>query len=455
MSHDTSDPPLEPPHPDVPRPLDPPMEHPSPADVANVAPPRDPRSVTTSGDELNLLLPESLETIDPDPFLGEYSPESSPSPESIDDSPVADFAHDEPPSESFDAVAVLNAFTEPSPIEPITSEPVAPGLGAPESDRAAVVDRYRKPEGKHGDTVGASSSEAGANSSMTVEVGPHLPGFDEFPAESSAEGGSFDAFSAVDLSAPTSSKKSSQADEDDEEEPEHEIASSRPSVLRLLLPSYASAVTVALIWVLLSGRRLREKDDVEIVPPTDTRADPGLRADQSRKIVPPRPVAADHVATLGKTIRLGSLEATPVSITTGKVRLKRSISTLEYQDGGVDALKLALHLKNVGTDTIYAPLDEAFLRGRGPETLDTFIETEDGGAIAMFPLAVTSEWSIDGQEFKELRPGESFDAVIVSDTQTASRLTSELTWRIRLRTGLNETETLGVRFHKAEIQQGS
>jgi hypothetical protein len=116
-------------------------------------------------------------------------------------------------------------------------------------------------------------------------------------------------------------------------------------------------------------------------------------------------------------------------------------------------LRLKLRLKNISSDTILAPFDEAFVRDRVGVEPDSFIETQGGGeTIAMFPLAVESEWSIVGQEFRELRPGEAFETDVVSQPDAVSRLAPEMLWRIRLRTDINHTDELGVRFRAEDVQ---
>ena len=68
--------------------------------------------------------------------------------------------------------------------------------------------------------------------------------------------------------------------------------------------------------------------------------------------------------------------------------------------------------------------------------------------------AVESEWSIVGQQFRDLKAGESFETVIVSAPDSLSHKAPEMTWRIRLRTDLNHTDDLGVRFSEADIKPG-
>jgi hypothetical protein len=104
---------------------------------------------------------------------------------------------------------------------------------------------------------------------------------------------------------------------------------------------------------------------------------------------------------------------------------------------------------------IFAPLDEAFLREREAGVTDTYIELPDGQNIEMHPLAVTSEWGIVGQEFKELKPGETLDTLVVSQKDALKRASPEMTWRVRLRTGIEQTDFVGVRFKDSQIKPGS
>jgi hypothetical protein len=224
-----------------------------------------------------------------------------------------------------------------------------------------------------------------------------------------------------------------------------------------LLFSYASAVTIGLIWVLWGHRIAREREGVETdpFPATETAADPGHRADQSRKLSPPPPLPADRIIKLGQTVRLGALEVTPLDVAAGPVTLVHEVKSDEKRPGGDAALSLRLRLKNVSSDSILAPLDEAFIRERGRGIRDSFIETGPTRQIDMFPLAVVSEWSIVGQEFRLLRPGESYETRVVTAPDALAHLAPQMTWRVRLRTDVNQTETLGIGFGEDDIRKAT
>jgi hypothetical protein len=228
------------------------------------------------------------------------------------------------------------------------------------------------------------------------------------------------------------------------------------SLSTVLLVSYSSAVTLGLGWVLWTGRHIREGSVVEVPPTSEAPADPGRRSDRSRRLEAPAPIPADHLVRLGKTVHLGALEVTPLSISLGSVPLERSFGKFQRKVGGTDALKLRLRIRNASPDLVFSPLDEAFLRDRVEGHPDSRIElAPDKAPLPMYPLALESEWSIIEQEFRELKPGEVFDSLIVSaaDVGDYVREVPEFTWRIRLRTGIDQTEDLGVRIGSDEVRR--
>jgi hypothetical protein len=278
---------------------------------------------------------------------------------------------------------------------------------------------------------------------MGLAESPKVPGS---PSPSSAVD-----LPALDLGAPPTAPATRVTPETDDDDG-RDVANG-PSWLVMLLASYASAVTLGLVWVVWSGRSLTHpKVEPASTVAADTSSDPGLRAESSRRIATLPPIPSDRLTTLGRPIRIGQLEVLPLEVTTGRVTLVRVIKPVKVDKGAVAALKLRIRLRNQSPDAVFAPLDEAFLRERERGERDSFIDAGQGRRIEMFPLAVESEWAIQGQQFRELGPGEAFETTVVSAANARGAVSPEMTWRIRLRTGINKTDVLGVRFQASEIR---
>ncbi len=223
-----------------------------------------------------------------------------------------------------------------------------------------------------------------------------------------------------------------------------------PNWPMVLLASYASAVTLALIWwVVLPRLRGRVESDG---PASPTPAAVGTRrADRSRKVEPAAPIPAGRITTIGRPLAVGSLEVTPIDVARTDVKLRRATLSGggEVKDGGSGAMALRVRLRNTSRDAVFAPLDEAFVRDRDDGLPASFVELDGGDRVYLYPLPVDSEWSIVGQDFPALKPGESRETRVVTEADFPST-GSAATWRLQLRTGLEETATIGVKIPGVE-----
>jgi hypothetical protein len=249
-------------------------------------------------------------------------------------------------------------------------------------------------------------------------------------------------------SAHPSTTPHEEPDSTDDLDPD-DSGSMRSAWVQLVLASYASAVTLALVWVLWSGRSIQtpEADAADdssqaTVPLPEPRP---LR----RTVAPPLPSA--NTTSIGKPIRLGDLDVTPVGISSGLVRLIRTIHPDEVREPKEPSLILRLQFKNLAHDHPFAPLDREFVREPSARIDDSYIEAPDGTRIPLFPLAADSEWSIAGQDFSPIAPGQAMETTLVSAAIDPAALADRLTWRVRLRTGLYSTTVLGVTFTKSQI----
>ena len=83
------------------------------------------------------------------------------------------------------------------------------------------------------------------------------------------------------------------------------------------------------------------------------------------------------------------------------------------------ALFLRLKLTNVSKERTFTPMDQNLVRERGLRPTDPYIVTSEGKSIRLFPLAIDSEWSIVGQEFATLGPGDSEETFVAAEPGSA------------------------------------
>ena len=233
---------------------------------------------------------------------------------------------------------------------------------------------------------------------------------------------------------------------------EDQFAESRVPWALIFLMSYSSAVTLALTWVMWTGRSFRPADAPSAsVSPADAETLPKFDSSSPVGVLPALP--ADNLANLGATRQIGDLEITPLGIVSRRVALVRSIEPKNRRREESTSLVLRLRVKNVSKDNEFAPLERRFLREQSAALDRSTIETTPGNCIGLFPLALDSEWSIEGQSFSILKPGETVETVIASEPEVVDKLTDEMIWRIHLRIGTYRTDVLGVRFNRHEIKE--
>ncbi len=231
-------------------------------------------------------------------------------------------------------------------------------------------------------------------------------------------------------------------------------ASAWPSAL---LVSYASAMTIACLWL---GWQLREARRSPTVEPPAATADAGESAGGIREaggaaVEPAAPIEPSMRVRLGEPLRVGSLGITPTAIRTGPILLEHANvdGSRDERPGGDDALILDLRLQNLADDAIFAPLDEAFVRDRERALPDSFLELADGSRVYGYALPVRSEWSLVGQAFADLRPGEVLETGLFSEPGARQRLPEgRSTWRVKVRVAPDRVETIGVEFDAGSVR---
>jgi hypothetical protein len=234
-------------------------------------------------------------------------------------------------------------------------------------------------------------------------------------------------------------------------EEEEEVEAPRVSWPFLLVSSYASAVTLAICWILWTGRGLSRPDSTASPEPV-----PGINGSspsQGASLTGDglMPLPAPNVTNLGMPVRLGELEVIPRSIVRRSVDLLRLQGTAEGQRESSPTLVMTLELTNRSTTSKFSPLDPAIVRDPVPAVDQSFIEVPGGRRIAMFRLATESEWSIQDQVFPALKPGERAETILVSEPVAKSDLAGAMIWHVKLRTETFRTDVLGIRFSVEDV----
>jgi len=227
----------------------------------------------------------------------------------------------------------------------------------------------------------------------------------------------------------------------------------------VLLVSYASAVTLALGWTLYQNRQDRRPGRPLITLKEDAApkigSESGQLGDRSRRVAELKPIPVDRLIRLGESRQIDSLLVEPIAVERRNLTLERVnlAGKTERRDGGKRAVLLRVRLQNRSPDRVFAPVDPSFVRGRSDDVYETLLELDDGRKVYPDPLAVNSEWTVVGESFADLRPGESREVTFATEPNAPADIERlPATWRIKLRTGTGDrsgqdrTAEVGVRL---------
>ncbi len=230
---------------------------------------------------------------------------------------------------------------------------------------------------------------------------------------------------------------------------EDETESSVPWAFVAVL-GYATILTVALTWLLATGRLGPSRVTASISPPAkvdESSHEPVL----SSPALPPVPT--ENIVGIGHSLRLGDLEIEPLDIVCDYVSLVRSTADAVSRREPEQSLILRLRFTNHSEVEPLAPIERAFLREQG-SPLDRSVITSPGGRrFSIFDLALESEWGVAGQSFAVIQPGASAETVIASAPGIYGKIGEESTWRFRVRTAAYRSDIVGVRFRRDQIEK--
>ncbi len=348
-----------------------------------------------------------------------------------------------PPTSSADDISVRLSQPTPDPFlgEAPRQGPSSPASAGRSSSEAGLVDRT----GKH---------ESGEQPAGMIELGQ---GFSE-GGRSVALGPIGSSETDVVLPIRLSSEELSRPQLGPAASPEFGTAEDETEIERagvpwpiLLVASYASAVTMALVWMLWTGRGVTRPGDLGAATPFHETGRHNTSPSSTSPSKVRIPIPTRNQTSLHSPLRLGDLEVTPLGVAYRSVELVRLVGDSEDLRFTEPLLTLTIQIKNLSRVDSFAPLDAFLVRDTvsGPD--EPCVELSDGRRIPLYRLSAESEWSVVGQDFPTLDPGESTETVLATEPIRLSDLSEPLIWHIKLRTGPFQTDVLGVRFSRADI----
>lgn len=237
----------------------------------------------------------------------------------------------------------------------------------------------------------------------------------------------------------------------------------RQRLTLILLGSYASAVTLAWVWLWLASQNARPHE-LESLPDVAP-----LNANEFRYAPQSASMPRGHTLPLGTAQQLGAIRVEPLRVSRGVVEFTHYSAAGSTRPATAPVLKLWLRFTNVSDDQLIAPLDSKLLFTRKYNDLG---ETElanqivfpaerkaSGGSLAfMIEHPETSEWDLKGQQLGyRLKPGESLETYLPTQPGSADNLTGDLLWRVHFRkgyhapTGHGVTTMIEVPFRETDI----
>lgn len=219
----------------------------------------------------------------------------------------------------------------------------------------------------------------------------------------------------------------------------------RSQLMWLVLISYASAITLALLFLLFRDATSKpQPHQLESLPDVAP-----LKEGQFLHYPVEAPLPPGHVLPLGEKQRLGNIEIEPLRVTKEPVEFVHYTGDRKKQKpASGEVLKLWLRLTNVSQDQQIAPLDAELLFTRklasdGRLVANNFVyrredKDENGPFVFVFDHPLTSDWDLAGQQLGHvLEPGESVEVYIPSDEAGLAQLSGECLWRIHFRKGFS------------------
>lgn len=240
-----------------------------------------------------------------------------------------------------------------------------------------------------------------------------------------------------------------------------------PRFLFLVVASYASAVTLALIYLLYRGTSTLDLPDV--VPQFNKNGKAAWRW------VDEKPLPVAYRLKLGESKQYGNVMVTPLKVTQAPLQFVHfSDQKQQKPPTTVPVLKLWVKFQNVSNDQTFPALDEQLLYERANDK-DNAAQVKAnnyvcqlseckrlGKRVPVYALPINGEWMLKDQNLNSpIAPHQAWETYIPSNDEELSSLKGPLTWRVHFRKGYNPqsfrgvTTLVEVEFNSQDIQAES
>ncbi|SFI59952.1 hypothetical protein [Planctomicrobium piriforme] len=238
-----------------------------------------------------------------------------------------------------------------------------------------------------------------------------------------------------------------------------------PSRMLVILASYASAMTLAFIALLVRDLSLTFRPHhLESLPDIVSEKVENLSYIPANATLPP-----GHTLVFGEARRFGNILVEPIKITQEPAAFVHYTGDAKKQkEPTAPVWKLWLKLTNVSDTQTIAPLDRRLVLRWVPKARQTWDYTNyyvterdttnrNAPSLQLYRLPSASDWDLKDQELgKELKPGESYITYLASTDEGFEALGQDLVWRVQIRKGYSNqghgvTTIFQVAFKKDEV----
>ncbi|WP_437192130.1 hypothetical protein [Planctomicrobium sp. SH527] len=249
--------------------------------------------------------------------------------------------------------------------------------------------------------------------------------------------------------------------------PQREESAPKTSKLLIILASYASAITIGFLLLLVRDLTLTFRPhQLESLPDI-----PAEKAENLTYVPTDMKLPQGHTLSFGVERRFGNILVEPIKITHEPATFVHySGDAKKTRDATAPIWKLWLKLTNVSTDQTIAPLDRRLVLRWVPKARQSWdftnqyitnvgAKSKSAPGMQLYYLPAGSDWDMKDQFLgKELGPGESYVTYLASSDEGFDNLGENLLWRVQIRKGYSPkghgvTTVFEVPFRKDDVEE--